>query len=479
MQGGDLIIAEGRLDAAGGHILLKTAHIALPIGDRTLTDSTLAGDLSIDLPDVAILSRIFALPALGGAVQGQIKASGTLLAPQGVAEISGRKLTYRNQLLGNLTIRARGDTAGVVVESALLERGQDRASGRGTLNLAAKSFETVNVELSVSDLGPYFSDLLPLFHPPAEKAVRVGGSLQATVELAGPFSGPAGSLNLQTRRIRVNGAVFGDADVALKLADEKLQVSSAVLRNGNDRIDLSGSIRLRQKRLEGVRVKLAISDLAAYQAPWLPVLAGVSGGLQGRLNADGDLLLPEGAADLQFKNLRINDLHLENLNIKISSSGRLLRIESAEATMGQQQLELAGNIRRNSTDTEFDITLKKLAVLRQGRPLLALERESNGRLFRNGNMDFGNLALAGSVGRVTVNGRFEPHGTSNLLIRTTGLTGDGWLDLLLADRLQFQGLDAGIQVTGRSSAPSFSVKGSLANLGSPGATHGIFGPVQP
>jgi autotransporter translocation and assembly factor TamB len=153
MEDGNLIIPEGRLDAGGGHILLKAADIALPIGERTLKDSALAGDLSFDLPAMEILSRIFALPAMGGAIQGQIKVAGTLPAPQGTAAVSGRALTYRNRALGNLTIRAKGDIKSVTVESALLERGKDRASGRGTINLAQASFESVKVELSVSDLG--------------------------------------------------------------------------------------------------------------------------------------------------------------------------------------------------------------------------------------------------------------------------------------------------------------------------------------
>lgn len=94
MAGADLIISEGDLDAGTGHVRLKAAHIALPIGERTLKESTMAGDLSVDLPDLAILSRIFALPALGGSLQGQIKASGTLQDPRGAADLAGRALTY-------------------------------------------------------------------------------------------------------------------------------------------------------------------------------------------------------------------------------------------------------------------------------------------------------------------------------------------------------------------------------------------------
>ena len=466
-EGGDLIIPEGRLDAGGGHVIVKAANIGLPIGKRALEDSPLVGDLSIDLPELDVLSRIFALPPLGGAAQGQIQVSGTLQVPRGVAGITVRALTYRNRELGNLKIQAKGGLEGVAVESALLERGRDRASGQGIINLAEKSFETVNIRLSVSDLGPYFSDLLPLFRPPTEKTIRVRGSLQATVKLAGPFSAPAGSLNLQARQIRVDGTRFGDTDVDLKFSDEKLQVPSAVFRNRNDRIDLSGSIRLKQNILEDVRIKVAISDLATYQGPWLPALAGVSGSLQARLQAAGELMLPEGTADLQLKNFRLNDLELAELTTKISSRGRLLQIESADATMGRRQLQITGSIRRNPADTEFDVTLKKLTIIHRSNPLLALERETGFRLFRNGRVDFGNLALAGSAGRVSVTGRFEPDGASNLEIRTAGLNSDGWLDLLAADRLQFQGLNTRIQVTGRSTAPSFAVEGSLDNLGSP------------
>ena len=467
MEDGNLIIPEGRLDAGGGHILLKAADIALPIGERTLKDSALAGDLRIDLPQVDILSRIFALPAMGGAVEGQIKAAGTLLAPRGAADISGRALTYRHRALGNLTLQAKGDLKGVTVESALLERGKDRASGQGTINLAQQAFESVKVDLSVSDLGPYFSDLLPLFLPPSQKIVPVGGGLKAAVDLTGPFTRPDGSLKLQARQIRVASTPLGDAKIDLKFADDNLQVSSAVFRNLNDSLDLSGSIRLHHKLLENIRMKVVIADLAAYRGPWLPAaLSGLAGSLQGRLKAAGDIMLPEAEADLRIENFHFNDLQLEKLNTKIRSSGRLLRIETAEATIGRHQLELAGDIRRNPDDTEFDVTFKKAALISRDRTLLALEHEAGCRLFRNGRMIFQNLDLSGSAGRVSVDGRFEPDGSSNLLISTAGLNGDGWLDLLAGDRLQFQGLNARIRVTGQPAAPAFAVEGTLDNIGS-------------
>jgi hypothetical protein len=467
MEDGDIIIPDGRLDAAGGHIILQAARITLPLGERTLKDSPVAGDLSVDLPDLAILSRIFSLPAMGGAVLGQIKVSGTLPAPEGTAAISGQALTYRNRALGNLRVRAEGDLKGVTVESVLLQRGKDQASGQGRINLAQKSFENVQVELSVSNLDPYFSDLLPLFRPPPEKTLRASGGLKAAVKLAGPFTDPAGSLNLQARQIRVAGTPLGDADVVLKYSDQKLQILSAKFRNLSDRLDVSGAVRLRQKILEDVVVKMAISDLAAYQALWPPTLSGIAGSLQGRLHAAGDLMLPEAEADLRAENLRFDDREVKRFNVQIRSRGRVLRIESAEASMGALQLVAAGDIRRNPGDTEFDVNLKQAALIRRDSTLLDLEREASLRVHRSGRMIFDNLVLAGSVGRVSVNGQFEPTGTSNLLIRTADLKSNGWLDLLIAHRLQFQGMNARIRISGQSLAPSFAVEGSLDNLGSP------------
>ncbi len=259
MEDGKVKIPNGRLDVDGGHILLKAAVITLPIGERAFKDSPLVGNLSVDLPEVEVLSRIFALPAIGGAVKGQINVSGTLQAPQGAASISGQALTYRNKTLGNFSIRATADIQSVTIESAVLERDKDRAIGHGMFILAEKSFENVNIELSVFDLGPYFSELLPLWGPLSEKTLNVHGGLKASVKLAGPFAEPTGSLNLQTRQIRVEGTSLGDADVDLMFSADRLKVLSAVFRNLNDRLDLSGSFQHRQKQLEDVNVQIAIS----------------------------------------------------------------------------------------------------------------------------------------------------------------------------------------------------------------------------
>ncbi len=363
MEGGDVNIPSGRLDVENGYILLNAARIVPPIGSRKLDESPLAADLKVDLPNMDVLAQIFSLPALGGTLKGRINVSGTLQAPRGTADISGHDLTYRNKALGDLSILAHADARSVEIESAQLARGTDRAACQGTINIEQRSFGDLQVELAVSDLNPYFAELVPLFQPSAPKTLDVHGGLKATARLSGSFDRPTGSLNLQGRQLRVEGFAIGNA------------------------------------------------------------------------------------------------------NVDLNAAGALLQIE-ADVTNAQQGLHLAGDIRRNPDDTEFIIALKKAALIRNST-LLALEQETNCRVFRDGRVIFDNLVLTGSAGRFVADGHFDPAGSTELLITLSDFCSDGWLDMVAGDRLHFQGLDARIRVSGQPEAPSLAVEGTLANIGSP------------
>jgi autotransporter translocation and assembly factor TamB len=465
MADGKLMVPEGRLDVEGGYILLKAADITLPIGEQTLKESPLAGELNVDLPEVQNLSRIFALPAMGGAIKGKISVSGTLQAPQGEVRISGRALTYRNQRLGNFSMRAKADTRRVTVEAAMLERDKDRAIVNGTFILAGKSFNNLNIELSVVDLAPYLPELFFLPGSAPKKVPDIHGGVKAAVKLDGPFTAPTGSLSLQARQMRIEGTPLGNADVDLKFSADAITVSSAVFQNLNDRLQLSGLILHRQKRLDDLRLLIEISDLSKYKNLWTPITFDVSGTLQSRLHAAGDFAYPDAELDLRLENFGFKDFQLKKGSIRLKSAGRHISIQSAEIKTDRQRLQLAGDIQRNADDTEFDITLKEGSISGQ-RTLLALERAATCRLFRTGRIIFDNVALAGPVGRVSINGLFNPGGPLDLRIAVSDLTGDGWFGPIFADRLQFKGLDADLRVSGQAGAPFLTVKGAVDNLGS-------------
>jgi autotransporter translocation and assembly factor TamB len=168
---------------------------------------------------------------------------------------------------------------------------------------------------------------------------------------------------------------------------------------------------------------------------------------------------------LQTRKIRVEGTPLGDADVDLMFSADRISIQSAELTMDQQRLLLAGDIRRNPNDSEFDITLKKAAIIGQST-LLALENTATCRLFRYGRINFDNVRLAGSAGRVTVDGRFDPRGPSDLRIDVSDFNGDGWFDLIFTDRLRFQGLNARVRVAGQAGAPVYRLQGTLENLGS-------------
>jgi len=466
MEKGEVLIPTGSLETANGHIRLKTARITLPIGERELVDSPLAADLEVDLPKVGILSQIFALPRLGGSIKGHIQVAGTLKAPLGMAKFNCDAITYQNIAIGNLSILAEADVQRVAIETLTIERGKDRATGRGTINWMEKSFKDVHVELDVVDLNPYFKDVIPLFWQPSVIPTQVQGKLKGTIKLSGAFTKPEGNLNLHAQQVRIDGTPFGDADVDLKLSEEHITVSSAVFRHLNDRLQIQGAMQHQLKQLKDVNIIVEISDLSAYTAPWLEADTPVSGSLNGQLHASGDLMNPDAKAELQVEQLRLNTIQIDSGFATLKNAKRLLTIESAEIKTTEVTLQIAGHIQRNLDDTEFDITLEKAAINRPGT-LLALERSAKCRLSRNGRIIFDDLALTGSAGRVSIDGIFDPNGKLDLLITVAGLKSDGWIDMIAADRIRFQGLNARAKISGPSNAPYFAIDGSLDNLGSP------------
>jgi hypothetical protein len=362
MAAGDITIPLGRLEVDNGHIRLKDCRVTLPSGKRTLRESPLEADLRIDLPNLDILEKVFALPALDGSLQGQVRVSGTLNAPMGTVDIFGRSLVYRNWPLGSLSIQAHADREGLDITSARLESGEDRAVAQGRILIKQQIVDNLNIELSVSDLSPYFTKLIPLLQPVVKKTTELSGALEARARLSGPFDQPVGSLNIQTQKLNIAGVALDDATVDLKATEDYFQVA-------------------------------------------------------------------------------------------------------ASASRADQRLELSADVQRRQNDAEWVIDLTKAALTRN-RVLLALAQETRCRVARNGRVIFDKFILTGSAGMMSAEGHFDPSGPSNLQITLSDFRSDGWLDMLGADVLRFEGLDAGIRVFGQPEAPSFALEGTLDSLGS-------------
>ncbi len=466
MQNGDLDIPTGRLETENGRLNLKDARMTLPIADRSIEDSPLAADLFVDLPTIDILGRIFALPGLGGSVKGKIQINGTLRAPVGFAKIFGNSITYRNTVFGSLSLRAKADARQVVIEAASLETGADRAIVRGTLNVAQKSFENLKAELEISDLYTYFSQLLPLIWPQTHGSLVVHGSIKGAINLSGAFTNPSGDMSLRVRQIRIADTPCGNGDVDLKFSGEEITLASALFRNLNDHLQIRGTLHHQEKQLEAVAMRVEISELSAYNGLFRSMIGTVSGSLQGRLQASGDLFNPDGDADMRVENFRLNAIQIPSGSLTLKSANRLLTIAAAVARTDREKIQIAGQVQRSPDDSEFDIKIENASLVRQDLRM-GLERPARCRLFRTGRIIFQEVAFVGSAGRVSIGGSFDPDGISDVAITTTNLQSQGWFDWIAGDRIRFQGLDARIRLSGHSAAPFVAVEGTVDSLGGP------------
>jgi autotransporter translocation and assembly factor TamB len=466
IDNGNVVIPDGRLETDVGYIRLKSAHITLPLSDLSIADTPLAGVLTVNLPDLKALGHVFTLPALGGSLSGHLQVMGTLDAPRGAVDLKADSVSYQNTVFGSLTANATVDVHQVMIDSCELTRGKDHAMAQGTVNWASKTFDKFWLEFDVSNLKPYFLELSRFMRIAAKATPDVRGRLAGAIHVSGPFTQPVGKVKLQSHGIRINGTRFGDANVKLILSSDRVVVSSAEFHNLNDRVILSGSFHHQKQQLDNVDVKLDIKDIAVYTDPWWREKSSVSGSVRGHLKASGNFLEPDASAEIQVDNFIANDINIEKGKLRLRNIDRLTTIEQAEVKTAHGNVRIAGMIRRNAADTEFNLQLNEAVITHQDI-VMALERPSHIRLSRKGMVYFDKTSLDGSIGRLTLNGKFDPAAESDLLIAVTGARSDGWFDRVASNRVRFQGLDAQIRIGGSLDLPSVTVTGLLDQIGSP------------
>jgi hypothetical protein len=461
----DLQIAGGALhNAAAGQIVLKfmadkshwwVSDLSMVTGDnrvaierasvpassalagnaKTLMDS-LEANWELDCTDVPSLLKLLGV---------SLESSGGPM-PNHRLILSGRMES------GNITIpdgRLELDRGHVRLKSASVSlAGGDRSF--------TDSPVTAELEVSLPDLKPLSS----IFALPG-----LAGSLYGRLQVAGTLEAPHGTASFTAKAVTYRDTVFGDLSVRAFADRRNVVIQSLVLSRVDDRVLLSGAFFPKSQRLEDVSVTVDIADIAAYASPWLQGIASVSGSVKGRLEVSGDLLEPDARGDIRIENPRAHDIHMESIILRLKNSGRRLDIELAKIHSSAAQVQLVGWILRNSTDTEFDLQLEEVTLLRQDT-LWELERPTRISLRQNGTAYFDSLALSGSAGRLVVNGRFNPEGESDLFMTATDVRSNGWFDLVAPDHISFQDLNAEIHFTGRPNSPSITAIGSLDSLGS-------------
>jgi autotransporter translocation and assembly factor TamB len=371
MIGGRALLgAELAVELDGSRLRLAKSELDSTFGKLRLTgDTDLAGWLDPAAPasvhiegeaaalDLAVL---LARPELAGTVGGKLRVEATHVAGtelrDGRAEVS---LVLAKSRIGRLAI-ADGELRGVYdtgkwrVERALLSSSEARLEAHGTGDL--ERIAALDVDLDVSDLAALA----------ALVSSDTSGKARAKLRLSGAWRAPDGTLELETRELRVEGLELGSVKlrarstgleryriepvaltgpllqlaalgpVLLSRSGDGVRIERARLRLGeSDSIDLAGRVSasaVRELRVELAHVALAhLGGLARFAEP-------LGGHVSGTLTANGALPRPALAGHLTWDAPELGQVSAESIALDITTSAGVLRADGRIAARGQDLL---------------------------------------------------------------------------------------------------------------------------------------------
>jgi translocation and assembly module TamB len=183
VQGRTIAITAGSFAAAGGSIVLRAVRVALPpAGADWRKETTVEGDVEVDIPDLGPIATIFQAPKMQGTLKGRARISGSLGAPGGSVAASGRGIAIDGHRVGDLVVTAAAQRQRLSIETLEVTRGEDRLRGRGSYDLEKRTVLEAEADVSVADVAPYLAEFV-------REGIPVSGRLHAALRAAGPVPG--------------------------------------------------------------------------------------------------------------------------------------------------------------------------------------------------------------------------------------------------------------------------------------------------
>lgn len=183
VSGREIAITAGSFAAGGGAITLRAGRVVWPApGAEWMKDTTLEGDLEADFPDLGPLAALLRLPPLQGSLSGRARISGSLGAPVGSVDASGRGIVVGGHRIGEAVVRASSLQQRLRIEALEVTRGGDRLRGSGVIDLEKRTLLEGEAELSLVDVAPYLAEF-------GRGGMPLSGGLQVGLRAAGPLPG--------------------------------------------------------------------------------------------------------------------------------------------------------------------------------------------------------------------------------------------------------------------------------------------------
>ncbi len=386
---GTIQASDGRIgglsyDAAAGRIVLRRGHLELDSLTARAAHARyraagriqwgeggrLALDLEAERASAETLSRAAGLPlAVTGRVNGRVRLEGPTARPQASGSIALRQATAYGQSIDAAAAAFTWDGTRLTVEGGSLQRGPsvvrfagtfDRRTGFG-VDVFAQGFDLRDLSLS------------------ANGAIQVDGHVEMTGRMTGSLAAPVMAADVRSSDLTINGRRFDQASgvirweartlslapLALRLGDERYEITGEVARSGTPRASLAATVT------DGRLSTLLGLGNARLGVP-------LDGVVTGTVRVEGPLANPAARLDLRFTRGRFGEHPLVEGHFDLTLRDRSVTIEEFElrplqgriAASGRYDLGGESQIEISGTDLDLDLL----------RPVFRFRRPLAGRL---------------------------------------------------------------------------------------------------
>ena len=372
----------------------------------------------------------------------------------------------------------RLQTDGVVESGGIVRLQGDFSASENTLLMEPSWFEIplpgrkpdqsglhVRLQTDFKDLGA-LSRLWPL---PA-----IEGRLSGDISIEGTLDRPRGRVELRGQRLVVESVPVGSLSARLSSDNRQITVETAEISNGADAVNVKGTYDIRQQALSNARFAWKLSEIDAYLDSWAKLPISIQGDLQGVITANGPIKAPAAEITASSRRLQIGDTALTDIRLAANHRKGLLTIETAQGKVFTTHLTLSGTLDTDDRFQRFDANISALSVKRDG-VIMQLPRPARIRYAPGSSLRFVNVALVGTAGDIRLDGEWSPAGASDIHLKVSGLSGNGWFSDLVGRDIDFEGLDAVARLQGTVSAPRIELAGQLNALRNPYAPFPLAG----
>jgi len=451
----------------------------IAVDQAMLAASAVDGFLSVQRFDVQLEDNTFSLRDAGFAVRPLLKGDlkGLLADAEGEFTLNANAIPRVLALAGytdglvadkdkfpahNLRIAGRLQKGSLVFTEGKLNIDTSSIvvdSGSITLPPPGSSFAKATLQSNLTFRVGNLEQIAELFSLPS-----MAGSLQGKIILSGTIVDLNGSATLEGEDLAVADWQLGSIRTKAKVTAGSIIMDPLTIEQGGNKAGGSGLFRIADQYIENMHLALTVSDPKSFAVNIFSNILPLQGKIIADVKVKGPLLEPEIDVEARMANGRYDGIDISTCDVSLINKGLLLTVRKARMLSPEGEVNLAGTLRRDMENREFDIGLEMLKARRE-QAEMELVSPASLAIKKTGGIHVDHLILNGNIGRIEADGELQKSGSSDFKVIFTGLTDKGWFDVLAGDRLYFNGADAILQIRGDLQSPAVALEGTIEEIG--------------